>query len=211
MFAEGRVMGAGDVGISDGNPVTARYTKHNAAAIADAAGHFYEYGIRGRLFHGNTPSAGVAPVATISTVSMACVANPRGSGVNLAILSGSLIYQSGTLPSGAIFWCSSNNLSDALPTAAGATAGVVKNAQVGGRLPAAQFWATATVVAPTIMRNFCTIAPMLATSVLAPFQFYDLVDGSIIVPPGGVLSFQGILTATTGALNFGMMWAEEPI
>ena len=209
MLLEGRVFGSGSTGIADQTPVLGRFTKHNALAIADVASHFYEYAIRGKLFYGNSSSAGTSPVATIGTTAMFTLFNPKGATVNLAVLWGSVSYLSGTLPSGFISWCTNSNLSEAVPTGTAVTS---KPALIGGVTSQGVCLETATLFSsPTMTRNLASITPILATTANNPFQIYDLVDGAIVLPPGGAVSLQGVLTATTGKLIFNVAWAEEPI
>lgn len=212
MLAEGRVFGSGSSGIADQTPVAARYTKHNALAIADVAPHFYEYAIRGKLFWASTAVSGVAPGSSISTTAAFTLYNAKGSGVNVVLLFGAMGYVSGTLGAGFVAWCTNTNLAEAVPTG---TAIVSKPGLVGGASPAGGVaLTTATLaVAPTVARMFNNHQASLATTAMDPWQSIDLVDGSIVLPPGGAVSLMGVQGAagSTPLVVYTVGYAEEPI
>ena len=211
MLLEGRVFGSGSTGIADQTPVLGRFTKHNALAIADVAPHFYEYAIRGKLWYAHTAATGVAPGTAIGTTAAFALFNAKGSGVNVVIAWASMGYISGTLGAGVVDWCSNVNLSEAVPTG---TAIVARPALVGGTSPAGGVALTTATLAtaPNPIRPFCSLTALLATTAVQPYQVLDLVDGSIVLPPGGSVSLQATAAAgSTPLVVYGVAFIEEPI
>jgi hypothetical protein len=212
MLLEGRVFGSGANGIADNTPVLGRFTKHNALSIADVAPHFYEYAIRGKAWYFHTAATGVAPGTAIGTTAAFALFNAKGSGVNVIVLLGSMGVISGTLGAGTIDWCTNVNLAEAVPTGTAITA---RPAQVGGAAPGgANALTTATLAAtPNPARVFGNLMQaVVATTALNPFQIIDLVDGAIVIPPGGSVSLQATAAAgSTPLVVYSALVAEEPI
>jgi hypothetical protein len=89
----------------------------------------------------------------------------------------------------------------------------VVNGRISGGAGKGKPLTTVTVpTAGTPFRPFANLPPMLATSVLTPWRFEDIVDGGIIIPPGCGVSLQGTAGAGTSPLViFGCMWEEVPL
>lgn len=211
MLLEGRVFGSGSTGLTDQTPAFGRFTKHNALGIADVAPHFYEYAIRGKAFYFHTAATGVAPGTAIGTTAAFCIFNAKGSGVNVIVLWGGMGYVSGTLGAGFISWCTNVNLAEAVPTGTAITG---RPALIGGAAPAgANGLTTATLAStPNPARPFANTDAFVGTLTTNPFQVYDLVDGAIVIPPGGNVSLQATAGAGTSPLVvYSALVAEEPI
>jgi hypothetical protein len=212
MLAEGRVFGSGSTGVADNTPVFNRYTKHNALAVADVGGHLYEYAIRGKLWHVHTAATGVAPGTAIGTTAAFALYNAKGSGVNVVVLHGAMGIISGTIGAGVVDWCQNTNLAEAVPTGTAITArpGLVAGAAPAGGVALT----TATLAAtPSPARVFCNLMQLVAaTTATNNFQIFDLVDGAIVIPPGGSVSLQATAAAGSSPLVvYSVAFAEEPI
>lgn len=178
-----------------------------AQDVALKHGRYYDAARDGRLFHAQTAAAGVAPGTAIGTTAPFALHNPLGSGVYVAINIVSMGYVSGTLGAGTIHHCVNLDPQAAAPTG---TTIVERPGLVTGAGSQAIALTTATLAAaPTPWRQFISLAPELATSVLAPYIAYEDVGGAIILPPGCTYSPQGTLGAGTSPLVvFGVTWEE---
>lgn len=176
--------------------------------IVNAAGKYGELAKSGRLFHGCSAVAGVAPGTTIGTTAAVALANPLGSNVDLVIYEALMTYISGTLGTGTIDWIAhKRNL--ILPTG---TAIEAQNAMIDGPDGTGRMLETATVLTGgNLVRPFAYLPPMLASSVQVPWTLIDKVEGAIIVRPGTSVSLQATAAAGTSPLvQFGFLWGEHP-
>lgn len=176
------------------------------ALVTNPIGSFAECARRGQIYHGMTAVTGVAPGTSIGTTAAFALYNAAGTGKDLVILRATMGYVSGTLGIGRMDWVSH---------ARGAATGTAIPAQpaiVGGSAAVGAPLTTATVITGGVpFRTFANLPPMLATSVLTPWNFVDDVDGAIVVPPGYAVSLQGTAGAGTSPLVvFGITWAEVP-
>ena len=164
----------------------------------------------GAVFSAVTAATGVAPGTAIGTTAPFTLLNPFGSTVNLVILKASMAYVSGTLGSGNVELVVNTNPAAAIVTG---TAITPVNHKLGGDAATGRAFTTATLpAAPTALRPFCTLAPILATSVVAPFKVEEDIDGAIIVTPGCAVSFESTAGAGTSPLViFGMTWEEVSV
>ncbi len=175
------------------------------------SGKFREAVLRGKVFTGGTAATGVAPGTAIGTTAAFALANPAGSGSRLVVLRAVMGYVSGTLGAGVVHFVGSLN-----PVAAAVTGTAITavNALLGsGKAAAGKAFTTATLPAtPTVLRPFCSLLPMLATSVTQPWQVVDEVDGEFVLEPGAALSLESTAGAGTSPLVvFGMTWEEIDI
>ena len=118
-------------------------------------------------------------------------------------------YVSGTLGAGSIWHLVNEDDQQTVPTGTPITEIPGK---AGGPGPKCIALTTATIVAPSIVRPFCSLGASLATTAAAPWQVRDEVDGAIIIPPGCAYSLHGTAAAgTTPLVVFGVTWEEVPI
>lgn len=167
----------------------------------------YTRAAAGKVFSAETAVTGVAPGTAIGTTGAFTLYNQPLSGVDLVIIEARMGYVSGTLGAGVV-----NYLYNAPGvTAPTGTAIVIQNARIGGSTSvAALAFTTSTIVAPTLLRPFCSLQASLATSVTQPWQVLDKVNGGIIVPPGGQLHLHATAAAgTTPLVVFYMQWSER--
>lgn len=178
--------------------------------VVNSAGAYAEISRQGRVFSGGTAVTGVAPGTAIGTTAACALYNPQNSGVDLVVLEATLAYLSGTLGIGFIHWIAHDSPTQAAITG---TACVGVNARIDGvNNGKGSMLTTATVPsAGKVIRPFCNLPPMLATTVLTPWLHKDVVAGSISIAPGCGVSLQGTAAAGTSPLVvFGLLWAEVP-
>ena len=179
-----------------------------AQDVALKHGAYFDAARDRRLFHAATAATGVAPGTAIGTTSPFTLYNPQGSGKLVSIMVVSMGYVSGTLGAGSIWHTINEDEQQAVPTG---TAIVEIAGVAGGSGPSAIALTTATVVAPVIVRPFCSLGASLATTAIAPWQVQDRVDGAIILNPGVAYSLQSTAAAgSTPLVVFGVTWEEIP-
>jgi hypothetical protein len=194
----------------NGSPNTLRSLREGSLAVRQLGGKYQELVAEGRLFHVCSQAAGVAPGTAIGTAAAFTLYNPASSGKKLVIVQTQMVYVSGTLGTGNIDYVASKNPVAAAPTGTGLTE---VNALIGaGALPVGQGMETVTLpAAPTLIRPFCSLTPLLASSVLIPWIVVDDVDGMIVVGEGCAVSLEATAAAGTSPLvQFGMSWYEIP-
>lgn len=177
-----------------------------AQDVALKQGRLFDAARDGRLFHAATAATGVAPGTAIGTTAAFALYNPAGSGVIAAIMVASMGYVSGTLGAGSVWHLVNPDPQQAAPTG---TAIVESTGFAGGPAPACIALTTATIVAPSIVRPFCSLGASLASTAIGPWQVKDDVDGAIILRPGQVYALHA--TAAAGSLPlvvFGVSWEE---
>jgi hypothetical protein len=221
---------AGQVGpafVQDGvttQPV--RMGKLGDIIVSELHGRFYETAYRGNLFFAGT--AGIVALSantiTLSATSTPILGiyNPPTSGVNVVMLQASLstVINTVTTPvgSGAYAWASSvgntavstglapwnaktmQQSGSQVKSFAGATAltGLTNNLTI---MAAADF--------PSI--TALTYGTIANTNVIYSNGAIQNFDGSLIVPPGGVLSLVNTTSTTTVSVVARMMWEEVPV
>jgi len=157
-----------------------------------------------------TAITGVAPGTAAGTTAAFALYNPAGSGVDLVIIKAALVYVSGTIGVGSVNWYYHTQTNGSVAITGIAISVQRANGQSGAGkgLP----FTTATVVAGLLTRPFCSLSPWLATSVLAPYQIADQVDGAIVVAPGHGVSLQATAGAGTAPLvAYGCTWEEVAV
>jgi hypothetical protein len=182
-------------------------TQGELVAQAAHAKH-YEAVRSGNCFTGGTAITGVAPGTAIGTTAAFALYNPQGSGKNLVVLHTTLVYVSGTLGIGNVDYI--GHLSPSQVAFTG-TAITPRNCLVGNTGTGVGLaFTTATVPASGArLRGFCTLPPILATSVIVPWSVADEVDGAICIAPGGGISLQATAGAGSSPLvAFTMTWEE---
>lgn len=202
-------------------PFTANLSGAQRAANAHAqfmdatlAGRVYSFGLS------NTALAAANAIATGVTSSAQPVIglwNPSTSGVNLviwqAIITHTTIANTAVSPAG--FMWLVNSAQNAIST--GSTPFNTKTLVQGGSVAKAFAMATAltgmsgslAVLRPAAIGTINAAGPATAIH-QAVTPNIEFVEGSLIVPPGGVLAIMGQASTTTVSLNVGIVWEEVP-
>lgn len=205
MLSQGRV---GTRPATTGIEMDIALGKDSQLLMSQFGGKYQELVRSGRVFSGGTAVTGVAPGTAIGTTAPFTLFNPSGSTKDLVVLRASMAYLSGTLGIGVVHYVAN------IVTAAAAVSGTAitaVNALLGSRIqPNGLAFTTATLpAAPTVLRPFVNLPPMLASTVLQPWQVLEDVDGEFVLAPGSALSLEGTAAAgTTPLVVYGMTWAE---
>lgn len=205
----------GPVPGADGTtPATGRQGKTGESVVTQVHGKYYESSGRMTVFNACDQGAGVAVPTTISTTSILSLFNPANSKKRLVVLKVSVGYFSGTLGAGAIYHCgnflgttavaapTSGTLLTSMPSLIGqavadAAVGVVRTAS--------------TVTTPTVLRPFCSMNAILASTATGLFQVTEDVDGEFVVEPGACYQLQAVAASgSTPKIAVGISWEEIP-
>jgi len=209
-------------GSTSGN---ARGGRQGDAIVSELHGRFYEQAYRGNLYSaGSSLTALSANTITLSatTTPIVGVWNPSGSGVNLSILQASLQCVANNLTSGAgpgaFVWAASIN-NAALTLGA---APINRRTLTGGASLSKAF--NGGVALTGLTNNLVilegadftspsglTYTTLASTSILVPTGGVQNIDGSLLVPPGGVLALLNTVSSTTFSVYSRLLWEEVPI
>jgi len=199
---------------SDGTEGPAKADLYGGLLFEELLPRYFAMSQRGILFSAATAVAGVDHGTAVDTTAAFTLYNPAGSGKRLVALRGTMSYISGTLGAGTV-WAVANVNNAA--TAVSGTAITVMKGLLGTASTTAQgntglAFTTATLPAtPQLLRPCFSLAPLLATTAVAPYFDETIFDGEYVVEPGCALSFEATATAgTTPRVAFGMTWAEVP-
>lgn len=195
----------------DGTQTQVRAGKQSETIVSQAHGKYFEPSSRGYVFGASDQGTGVAPGTTLSTTACLTLYNPQGSGKRLVIHKVSVAYRSGTLGTGVMFHCLNTSATQTVPS--GGTAMTVVCLDAGASPASVGVPRTGgTVVAPTAIRPFTYLPPMLATSVLGLATVETDIDGEIVVEPGCSYQLQSVAAAGTSPLVCpSISWEEVPI
>jgi hypothetical protein len=211
--------------VGDGAEQSFRQGRSSELIVQELHGRFYEQVYRGNVYsNGMTTTALSANTITLNntTTPILGVYNPSSSTVNVSILQAALAFHPNTLttpaPPGNFVWASSigntaistgtapfnrKTLSSIGSQAKGmafvALTGLTNNLVIFEGADFADWGATAagTIVASTTQANF-----MSGGNAVQNF------DGSLIVPPGGVLALLNVNSTTTYSVSGRLMWEE---
>lgn len=182
-----------------------------ADLVTQPFGKYYQAAIQGYVFNGVTVDAGFIPgTDAVSTGQGLSLYNPNGSGINIVILNARVAYVTGTMGAGELLWTANTNPASAATTG---TAGHITNAKIsGGTGTKASFLSASTVPeAPTLIRVYCSLTALLATSLPGLYTLVDEVDGAIIVPPGCRVGLAAdAVGGASPVLAGSICWAEVP-
>ena len=217
----------GNVGIQnqpDGAQlVIQRLGRQGDGIVSELHGRFYEQCYRGNMYsNGNTALVALtANTVTLNatTTPILGLYNPLGSGVNAVILKAALaagINNTASVGPGAFTWAvSTGNV--------GITTGTAPFARLVGGAPSkckgmagiALTGLTNTLalqeVSDFASPNVITTTAV-PTTVTTPMIFnLQIFDGSLIIPPGGVLALVNTVSTTTISTFGRMLWEEVPV
>lgn len=203
-------VGNNRYGVGDGADVAARLGKTGEVMVSEAHARYYEASSRAVLWSACTATSGVAPGTSLSTTAAFWLHNPIGSGKNLALVTASVGYISGTLGAGSIYLTSHAGVAIANPAG---TPIIPRGGMLGvSATPAAAPLTTATVPTQVPLFPLWTFGAALATSVAFPAALSIPLEGMVVVPPGFGVGLHSVATGGTSPLvTFGMVWEEIPI
>ena len=194
--------------------------KSGELSVADKHGRFQEACYRGSLFsNGMSVTALSANTITLTntTTPILGVWNPATSPVSLVILQASLqvIQQASSTATGAFVWATSTS-NGAISTG---TAPFNRKTflSAGSQSKGMAFQALTGLTNNLVIQEAAdffglavTTAAVPATSVINVEQAVQNFDGSLIVPPGGILALLNTTSTANVSVSGRLMWEEIP-
>ena len=192
--------------------------------VSELQGRFYENAYRGNLFSdGVSINALTANTITLtnSTTPILGVWNPTTSPVNLVIQQAALTCVSNNLTSGAgpgVFVWASSVGNGAISTGK-APFNRKTLANAGSQAKGMSFTALTGLTNNLVIQEGAdfptpsglTYTTIGSTALMPAFTAKQDLDGSLIVPPGGILALLNTISCTTFSVAGRLMWAEVPI
>lgn len=216
--AEGR---AGLRVLSDGAQDFFRQGREGALIVNDGAARYGEATSRNTVFTITTAAAGTTVVAANASpvaaggATILSLYNPIGSGKNLEVIKVYCNIISGTTAAGGMVFnvASNQNITAVQNNGGSAGVGPIPNFIGAGASVARAFTQTALtggVGSMTLFRAVNGAVPFAAAAAATTvgLNALDEVEGSIIVPPGGVLTIADVAIGTTVAVQAAMTYRE---
>ena len=222
MFLQGYIGPLNRFSSTSFSPFFMRGGQLSAVILSQCNGKYYE-----NTYNSNTFSGGITSTAAVnanttltsSGIPMLGVWNPINSGVNVVMLQALLgwtnIAANAVSPQGVV-WAASTGQLNLL------TGGVLnpwnrKTLQPAGSkvfhlagVTLAGLTTTCVIFAGAAMSSLSTTMPATATAAVNP-MYVENFDGSLIVPPGGVLGLFNTNNTTTVNYYGNLVWAEVPV
>lgn len=195
--------------------------------VQELHGRFYE-----QVYRGHTYSNGMTVTAlsantislTATTTPILGVWNPTTSGVNVVLLQAAIQSYINTfttpVSAGSFVWASSTgNAAISTGTApfnrktlasTGSQAKGMAFVALTGLTNNLVIFEGADFLSPTGLTYGTIVAPTAGTS-LTSFGGVQNIDGSIVVPPGGVIALLNTTSTTTMSVNGRLLWEEVPL
>ncbi len=210
--------------LSSGTQPASRFGNMGDQIVSELHGRFYEQNYRGGLYSfglSNTVLAAANAIVTAVDATAKPVVgvwNPLTSGMNLVLLQAivALTTVAGTAVSpGGFMWLGSAN-NGAVTT--GSTPLNNKTLTASGSVAKAFAISTAltgmtnslTVLRASSLTSINAAGPATAISQMQGVSVEN-IDGSLIVPPGGVVALMNQVSTTTVNLSVGLFWEEVPV
>lgn len=190
-----------------------RIDKTGAAVVQQSGGKYGECSMRQLTFSACDQGAGITPTTTLSTTSIITLYNPSGNNQRFRVQKVSMAYVSGTLSAGPVYHCAIISTSQTAPS--GGTLLTNTCSDVGSGTTGTGVVRTGATVASGVkaLRPFCSLNPILATSVVRPGAITEDVEGEFVVEPGASYHLQSVQVGagTSPLVTAGISWTEEPI
>jgi len=215
--------------LADGADEILRLGKGGEQIVQELHGRFYEQTYRGAMFSGGMTALTSIAAATFTTGTLGAtgtpiigVWNPTTSGVNLVILQATLGLTMTALNvtgPGPFAWCSAtgqagittgrNPVNRATLAASGSKAVDVAGVALSGLSGSQSIrWGSALFGGSASSAAFTATAAAMQTQQLASVEN---LDGSVIVPPGGVLSLLSTTQAVAHSAVSSLLWEEVTV
>jgi hypothetical protein len=197
------VANPGAASIADSTATAQLGGKQGDALVSELHGKYYTAAYRGRVFIGQTTTAGTTiPIITTTTATFALY-NPLGSGVNVELISCDVMGTTTTVGSGAIGLGVVTGLTLA-PTSLTALTPIPIPIGAGG-VPQAKLYAQAVLAAATT--SFIPLFAATAALGVVPVWHTDF-DGKMILAPGTLVFLAGTAAQTGNPTVSRFDWAE---
>jgi hypothetical protein len=204
---------AGPVDVAQGSEAQLRIDKKGALVTTPAHGTYQEAVLGGNVYTIQVKSATVTATTDISPLPASTgrgllgIINPLGSGKNAVILKIGMSTVSGT-PGGPFYIDVSASPSGATLAGTAPTNNLTLNASGSAMRGVAAAVPAQTAVA-VMLRPLGGPAAVAAGA--GPYQVDEFIDGSIVVPPGGMLVISAHATGTSHVVSGYMTWEEVAI
>ena len=221
MFLQGTVGPPSAQSLTPGTPVTQRIGQLGDGIVSELHGKWYETAYRGNLFSvGMNVTALSANTLTLTatTTPIIGVWNPLTSNVNLVLAKAKLQLavagNSAVAPGGFVWATSINNgaITTGLTPLNRKTLAQAGSQAKGFNISTALTGLTNALVVQhaagfgtLVAAQGATASPMISGDCVEEF------DGSLIVPPGGVLALLNTVSTTTISVASMLMWEEVPV
>jgi hypothetical protein len=204
--------------ISDGQNPTILMGRQAEQIFAELHGKYYTQTLRGNLYVGSTPIAGVAIPISSSTAPTPCLWNPAGSGTNAVLVAYYLGYTGGTGVVGGLGYYAVTGAGNAIATGAPFSAfasTTPTNGLVGSGGSSKMKWSSTgtntLTTAGTLVRGFGVGQSAVAAAGTSIWGLYvDYFDGTMIIPPG-VAWYPAATAASVDTFVQSLIWYEAPI
>jgi hypothetical protein len=200
----------GPVFAGDGSTIVQRSGRTGATVVADAHARFTEAVQRGNCYFvanqtGVTTQAGLSATTPVLTLF-----NPKGNNKNLVIMYAGATFTVAFAAASVIWLAANTNIAAADVTG---TAATVRNALIGNAAnPSGTALTAATLPAAPVAVSILGVGLTGAITTIPSLPAYGRVyDGSLIVAPGGALSFQTSTASGASATFAELAWEEVPI
>jgi hypothetical protein len=207
--------------MAPGSAANMRMGQQNDIIASELHGKFYEQNYRGNVYSigmGVTALSANTITLTATTTPIIGVWNPLSSSVNLEILKAKLqiaVAGASAVAPGGLVWATSINnaaISTGLAPLNRKTLANAGSQAKGFTIATALTGLTNSLVVQHAAGFGTLIAAQGATA--TPMVSGDCVeefDGSLIIPPGGVLCLLNTVSTTTISVASMLLWAEVPI
>lgn len=215
---------------SDGSQIPQRGARTGETIVSEFHGRFYEACSRGGLYSAGMSASALSATTNILTASTTPILglwNPSTSVVNLVVLQAMLTYYANTLTTpvspGPFVWASSiGNAALTLGTSpynrkTMAASGSSAKSFVGGATALTGLtnnlviFEGADLASPGSLTYGTISAPTASSNALAGLYGVQNFDGSLIVPPGGVLALLNVTASTTFTVAGRILWEEVAV
>lgn len=211
---------SGQVGpqvVTDGSTPSLRLGRSAEGIISELHGRFYEQTFRGAVFsNGITATVLTANTITLTatTTPILGVYNPATSLVNLSILQAQLQLSppASAAAMGTLVWATS--IGNAAITTGSAPFNR-KALSATGSFAKGMAFVALTGLTNNLVVQFTSLLPSQtlagAATASAPYSGVENFDGSLIIPPGGVLALLNTVSNTTMLAGGNLLWEEVPL
>jgi hypothetical protein len=214
--------------LTDGAQAKLRQGKNAEAIVQELHGRWYETNYRGNVYSAGMGFTSISNATyTVATLGNTCtpvvgVWNPTGTGVNLVILYATLGVGVTALQAtgcGPFVWCMSigngaistgaQPLSRSALTLTGSKARDMTNVALTGLTNnlvqrfASSLGGGSNVQAAFLQTQAGAVTPQVSS--------VEQLEGSLIVPPGGVLALLAAATGVAHSATSGLVWEEIPV